>query len=181
MNYYTITSDILETGLKGNELLVFAIINSMTQGNYSCFYCNRTYLSKMTNCNSLRTIDNSLKHLIEKGLIKKQLITKENGEKVLAFYSIFEKNVFDMVKFTDYLLQDIISVERDLFFKKPIERLNDNTFLVYINYCDKDFEQSTKERWELYINRQLNFWNIQKKTAFKVIYKYISTREAMQQ
>lgn len=176
MNYYTITDEVLQTGLKGNELLVFAIINSMTQGNYSCFYCNRTYLSKMTNCNSLRTIDNSLKNLISKGLIKKQLITKENGEKVLAFYSVYEKSLFDMVKFTDYLLQDILSVSRDLFFKKSIERLNDNTFIVYINGMN---EEQTREKWEIYINRQLNFWNIQKKTAYKIIYKYITTEEAL--
>lgn len=174
MNYYTINSEILETGLKGNELLVFAIINSMTQGNYGCFYCNRTYLSKMTNCNSLRTIDNSIKHLISKGLIKKQVITKENGETVLAFYSTYEKNVFDFVKFKDYLLQDISSCSRDLFFKKNIERLNDNTFLVYINGLT---DETLKEKFEIYINRQLNFWNIQHKTAFKVIYKYIKTDE----
>ena len=174
MNYYTITSDILETGLKGNELLVFAIINGMTQGNYGCFYCNRTYLSKMTNCNSLRTIDNSLNSLIEKGLIKKQIITKENGEKTLAFYSLFEKNIFDMVKFQDYVYQDLVSVTRDLFYSTPIERINENLFLITVKGLN---DKETIEKNEMYIKRQFNFWNMQNKTSFKAQFKYVGATD----
>ena len=168
-NFYTITDSILETGLKGNELLVFAIIHSMTQSNKGFFCCSRTYLSKMTNCNSLRTIDNSLKQLINKNLIAKEIITKENGERVLTFKSCLNKD-FDFAKFTDYVLQDISSVSRDLYFKEPLQRINDNLFLITIKGMK---DKSLLDKWTMLIKRQFNYWNMQNKTDFVCNFKII--------
>ncbi len=59
-----------ELNLKGNELIVYAIIYGFSQDGESSFYGSRSYLSKWCNV-SLPTIDTALKNLCDKGLIEK--------------------------------------------------------------------------------------------------------------
>lgn len=62
---------IKDLQLKGNELMVYAIIYGFSQDGESAFYGSRSYLAEWCNV-SLPTIDNALKSLCEKGLIEKK-------------------------------------------------------------------------------------------------------------
>lgn len=62
---------IKELKLKGNELMVYAIIYGFSQDGESAFYGSRNYLAEWCNV-SLPTIDSALKSLCEKGFLIKQ-------------------------------------------------------------------------------------------------------------
>lgn len=63
--------------LSGNELLVFALIYGFSQDGDSEFYGSRRYIAEMFNI-SLPTVDGALKSLINKGLIIKDHINRNN-------------------------------------------------------------------------------------------------------
>lgn len=60
--------------LKGNELLVFALIYGFSQDGDSCFYGRRSYLQKWLGV-SLPTIDGAINNLLDKNLIIKETNT----------------------------------------------------------------------------------------------------------
>lgn len=59
-----------ELGLKGNDLLVYALIYGFSQDGESEFSGGRNYIAKTFNI-SLPTVDKALKNLVDKHLIKK--------------------------------------------------------------------------------------------------------------
>jgi len=63
-----------ELNLKGNELLIFALIYGFSQDNYSSFCGGRKYIAETFNI-SLPTVDKALKSLIES-----ELLIKEEGD-----------------------------------------------------------------------------------------------------
>lgn len=70
-NYIVIQSFMVsELGLKGNELLIYAIIFGFSQTAGQAFYGSLTYLESWTN-STRPTVISSLKSLVEKGLIEK--------------------------------------------------------------------------------------------------------------
>lgn len=71
-NYVIIQGWMLnELELKGNELIIFAVIYGVTQDGSSQYFGTRSYLSSWCNC-TLPTVDRALENLIEKGLIEKE-------------------------------------------------------------------------------------------------------------
>ena len=77
-NYITIQSFMIkELELKGNELLVYAIIYGFSQTENQYYTGSRQYLA--TWCNSTRYgVDKALKKLLDKGLIEKDEEYKNN-------------------------------------------------------------------------------------------------------
>ena len=70
-NYITILPwMVTELGLKGNELIVFAIIHGISQDNASCFYGSVSYLQAWTLL-SYPAVHTILKNLVAKGLLEK--------------------------------------------------------------------------------------------------------------
>lgn len=59
-----------ELGLKGNELLVYSVVNSFSQGRKGCFYGSLEDLAELVGCTKLSAL-NALKSLGNKGLINK--------------------------------------------------------------------------------------------------------------
>lgn len=93
-NFITIQGWMVnELGLKGNELIVYAIIYGFSQAENQVFNGSLQYISDWLNT-SKQTVINTLKHLQEKGFIEK----KEkyvNGVKFCEYYS---KNLNGVVK-----------------------------------------------------------------------------------
>lgn len=72
LNYVLIQGFMIkDLKLKGNELLVYAIIYGFSQDGEGSFYGSRSYLAEWCNV-SLPTVDSALKSLCEKGLIEKK-------------------------------------------------------------------------------------------------------------
>ena len=77
-NHITIAGWMInEFNLKGNELLIYALIFGFSQDGQSEFYGSRSYMASWCNA-SLPTIDKALNELIAKELILKRTETINN-------------------------------------------------------------------------------------------------------
>ena len=74
-----------DLGLKGNELLVYAIIHGFSQAEGQKFEGSLQYLADWTN-SSKQGIQKNLKSLIDKGLIEKTSRTVQ-GNNIVAYYT----------------------------------------------------------------------------------------------
>lgn len=80
-NYLTIQGwQVKELGLKGNELLIYAIIYGFTQDGEQLFYGGIQYLQEWTN-STRQGVYKALDALIEKGLVEK-VVSPESVNKV---------------------------------------------------------------------------------------------------
>lgn len=87
-NFITIQGWMVnDLNLKGNELLVYAIIYGFSQDNESVFQGSRQYLADWCNC-STRAIQMTLNSLTEKGLITKYEHFS-NGQKFCSYATNF--------------------------------------------------------------------------------------------
>lgn len=73
--FYTVTQSMVELGLRGAELSLFAILNGYSQRQEGCFFGTRNTLAEQCGIKSTRTIDTTLRSLLDKGLIRKFSIT----------------------------------------------------------------------------------------------------------
>lgn len=75
-----------ELDLKGNELLVYALIHGFSQEEQGCFFGSLDYISRMCGCTRPTAID-TLKKLRDRGLIhKRELI--ENNVKLCQYTAV---------------------------------------------------------------------------------------------
>lgn len=73
--------------LKGNELLIYALIYGFSQDGQSRFTGSRKYIADWCGC-SLDTVDRSLNSLVSKGLLAKYPHTDQNGSRVVDYAAI---------------------------------------------------------------------------------------------
>lgn len=73
--------------LKGNELLIYAVIYGFSQDGESMFKGSRKYIAEWCGC-SLDTVDRSLNSLVAKGLIAKYPHTDDNGARLVDYAAI---------------------------------------------------------------------------------------------
>lgn len=88
--YFTILQEMRERGLKGNELIVFAVINGFSQNGNGSFHGSLAALQEMCGIASRQTITDILKSLVDKGFINKTEVAL-NGVKNIS-YSVCPKN-----------------------------------------------------------------------------------------
>ena len=88
--YFTIVQEMREMGLKGNELIVFAVINGFSQNGNGSYHGSLASLQEMCGISSRQTITDILKSLVDKGFINKTEVTL-NGVKNIS-YSVCPKN-----------------------------------------------------------------------------------------
>ena len=81
--------------LKGNELLIYAIIYGFSQTDNQCYEGSLTYLANWTKSTKQGVLKN-LKSLIEKGLIGKEKINI-NGVNFVKYYSTKFNGVLNIV------------------------------------------------------------------------------------
>ena len=123
--YFTILQEMREMGLKGNELIAFAVINGFSQNGQGCFHGSLASLQEMCGIASRQTMIDVLKSLIEKGLISKTE-SIQNGVKKVS-YSVCPKNGQGVQKMDKGCLKNGHNINNDI----------NNTPTEYINK-DKD-------------------------------------------
>lgn len=72
--------------LKGNELLVYALVHGFSQEAQGCFFGSLNYICKACGCTH-KTAINVLKELVEKGMLRKREIV-ENNVKLCQYTAI---------------------------------------------------------------------------------------------
>ena len=88
---------VTQLGLKGNDLIVYAIIYGFSQDKDSTFKGSRQYLADWCNV-TVRSIQNTLNNLMEMGLIKQTVHSKDNHNVEYAIIEPSEKSSLDLVK-----------------------------------------------------------------------------------
>ena len=107
-NYIVVQSFMVnELHLKGNELLIYAIIYGFSQAENQIFNGSINYLAEWTGA-SRQTVINCLKSLISKGYLKKQ-------EKIINGVKICEYQAGVVKKF-DYQSKNLTGVVKNLYW-----------------------------------------------------------------
>jgi len=82
-NFYTVLGWMLNVlELKGNELIIFAIIFSFSQDGESEFTGSLSYMQTFANIKSQHTVIDTLNKLLEKNMICKREFLKDNVRRV---------------------------------------------------------------------------------------------------
>ena len=76
-----------QLNLKGNELLIYALIYGFSQDENSRFKGSRKYIADWCGC-SLNTVDRSLSSLVNKGLLAKNPYTDDYGSRLVDYVAI---------------------------------------------------------------------------------------------
>ena len=92
-NYITILGWMTNLDIKGNELLVYAIIHGFSQDNDSYFHGSINYLCKWTKTSEVCMIE-VLKKLVDKGLLEK--VVRDGRTNLYRTINPFEKNINDV-------------------------------------------------------------------------------------
>lgn len=82
--YYIVTEEMLELGLKGSDLTLFAIIDGYSRKDAGCFYGGNELLASMAGL-SIRSTQRSLHRLVSGGYINSEQITHRG--KIMVAYS----------------------------------------------------------------------------------------------
>lgn len=88
--YITITDEMQALGLKGNELLVYAIIYGYSANGQGCYFGGVAYLCQLLNV-SPRTVRYTLAALEDRGLIRREEIRQRGVHSVSFFITDLER------------------------------------------------------------------------------------------
>lgn len=143
---------ISELGLKGNELLIYAIIYGFSQDEETLFKGGLQYLMDWTN-SSKPTVLNALKNLLDKGFIEK-IETNINGVKFCDYRSRnFTGVVKNLYRGGKEILPDNINNNIDnkiVINKKESKKKKETLSSVIENYTDnEELTQCLKEFVEM--------------------------------
>lgn len=103
--YYVVHQWMQELGLRGTELNLFAILYGYSQQEDGCFYGTRATLAKRCGVSSTRTIDSALESIINKGLIRKKVVMRD--EQPLITYTACAKSARGCAKIAQGVPQDL--------------------------------------------------------------------------
>ena len=164
MNYYTV-NDIMtqDLGLKGNKLLVYAVIDTYSHNGGGHFTGSRGYLARITGC-TLKSIDNALKELLEKDLIKKSYLNKKGTtETYISYQTTYRSQELakDLINIKEYLTLPMLAEEKDIWFKYCHLIQRDMVIEIRVKY-------KIPEHLKTVLNRQIEFWNLQHKTNYSL-------------
>ena len=150
-NYITIQGWMRnELDLKGNDLLVYAIIYGFSQDRESRFTGSATYLADWCGT-SKRTILTSLSSLVEKGYLRKYEIEK-NGIKFCEYVANFTGGE----KISQGCCEKISTNNIDIYKKKSISKEILKEILDYLNEkCETHYRLNNKKTESL-VSARLN-------------------------
>ena len=166
MDFFTITSEMTQDlKLKGNNLLIYAVIYNYSKNGNGLCTASRSYIANLIGASSVRTVDKSFDYLQKRGLIVKNDYFEHNTH--FVSYKVLNTTNENLKNLYVYLLQEFTGTSKDMFFN-GLEWNSPNEIKLKINMYKKDFP----ENWAKIIDRQMNFWNIQKKKSIKLIYGF---------
>ena len=111
-NFLQISAWMLtELGLKGNELLIYALIHGFSQDGKSEFHGSLTYMAAWTNSTKAGVIK-ALKSLLAKGLIQKQAVAK-SGNQEIHYWTTKSRESKGSTKFTGGGKQSLPNKDKD--------------------------------------------------------------------
>lgn len=163
-NSYVVIQSFMvnELNLKGNELLVYAVIYGYSQDGKQWFRGTRKHLSEW--CGATKaTVSNCLKSLVEKGLIERKEINEDEYTKIL-YRAV--KNLDTPYKNFEPPLQKI----------STIDNKEDNTILdsKKINKKSRTIDLSKTDEKYSFSGACIAAFNVELKKDYKILPRYIA-------
>ena len=94
LNYFVVSGWMVNAlGIKGNELLIYAIIYGFTQDSENWFSGSKSYLAAFIGVKELKTVHNILTSLVKKGLLLKDTKTLENNTLLVRYKAVVPKTL----------------------------------------------------------------------------------------
>lgn len=126
-----------ELGLKGNELVLYALIYGFSQDGEQGFRGSIQYLMDWTN-SSRKTVYNLLKSLEEKNLIRKIEATLEGGNKVCTYVADTKGDSKQCVKITqgrEKITQPCVKITHDMCknYTNDVKKLHTDNYIYNNN------------------------------------------------
>lgn len=128
---------VSELKLRGNELLIYAIIHGFSQDSACKYEGSLSYLAEWTN-STRQGVIKSLKRLLEKGLIQKEEVFKKG----LKFVNYWSTKFNGMVNKVDHSGQQSLmhniedNIEDNIFSPQPTSQTHvDVEILEFLNKC----------------------------------------------
>lgn len=122
-NYVTILGWMTNLDLRGNELIVYAIIHGFSQDKHSYFYGSLSYLSEWTNV-SVQSIVEILKKLVDRGLLVK--VEREGKTNLYRSVNPFEEKINKEEPKKEEVKEESV-LSKDEMISKIISYLNEKT------------------------------------------------------
>lgn len=128
-NYVVISSEMInQFRLKGNELLVFAVIHSFSRDGRSWYSGSREFIQNFTG-SSIKSIDRALDNLVKKQLIEKRKNTYNNNSYRVACRII--NNLKNVDNLSTGNVDNLSKNVDNLSTNKNIDILKDNNSKLY--------------------------------------------------
>lgn len=130
-----------DLGLKGNELIIYAIIFGFSQLEGQTFYGSLGYLAEWTN-STKQGVLKALKSLMEKGYIEKKEYV-ENNVKRCEYWASEQSRVLNKVE--QGIKQSLMGgIKQSLPNNKDINNIEDNYYNVRNDFGKEDLEEATQ-------------------------------------
>lgn len=92
-NYVQISGWMIsELNLSGNELIAYALIHGFSQDGKSVFRGSLSYMQEWLNCGSRQTVIKTVKNLVEKRLIEKRILHRNNETIGCEYWTVFSRS-----------------------------------------------------------------------------------------
>ena len=129
-----------ELDLSGNELMIYAIIYGFSQESNSWYEGSLSYLSSFINCKSKTTAFNTLKELVDKGLVEKQEY-EVNNVKFCKYRTVYQNLIYPISK---------NDTNNNIINNK------ENNIIINNNITKEKFKKPTVENIQEYCNERKN-------------------------
>lgn len=142
-----------DLGLKGNELIIYAIIFGFSQLEGQTFYGSLSYLAEWTN-STKQGVLKALKSLMEKGYIEKKEYV-ENNIKRCEYWVSEQSRVLNKVE--RGVKQSLTGgIKQSLTNNKDINNIEDNYYIVRNDFSKEDLEENkTQEAFVKAVDRAI--------------------------
>ena len=156
---------INELNLKGNELIIYALIYSFTKDGVSEFRGSRQYMADWTN-SSVRSVQNVVNSLVDKGMIEKNNYTNKYGSLETSGYK-----AINVPK---------LSSENTSLLVKKVHEGSEKSSLPLVKKVHEGSEKSSHNNIDNNISNNIVYKkekNIKKESVQSVIAEYTESKD----
>lgn len=161
-NYMTIQGFMrTDLGLKGNELMIYAIIYGFSQSERQWYTGSRQYLADWTGCTA-RTVQTVLDKLTDEGLIVKRK-GRKNGAVYCDYQTVFKSENISLSESEKISLKKVkkfhsqkgknFTLKSEKISHHNIEHIKEDNNNTYLSEPVRDLSEEFGEIWETYPKR----------------------------
>jgi len=158
---------INKLNLTGHELILYALIYSFSKDGNSKYYGSITYLKNITGVKSRTTVINSLKNLIDKGYIKKEIGNSTETNKYYADLEVVQKLYYGSTKIVQGVVQNLNKGSTKIEHNNNTINIINKKGWVYSDFKIKNYDYRNLKEIEINLHDEfILLWNKEKTKVY---------------